>query len=100
MIQGRLDPVVSPANATAAVLAWAAAAGARPLALRLVQRGQRYPMEVTDFKAGPRVVARLVLIDRLAHAWSGAAAGQAFSDPQGPDASRLLWSFVARHLRD
>jgi poly(3-hydroxybutyrate) depolymerase len=45
-------------------------------------------------------VARLVLIDRLAHAWSGGAAGQPFSDPQGPDASRLLWSFVARHLRD
>ena len=100
VIQGRLDPVVSPANASAAVLAWAAAAGARPLAPRQVQRGQRYPMEVTDFKAGPQVVARLVLIDRLAHAWSGGAAGQAFSDPHGPDASRLLWSFVARHLRD
>ena len=100
VIQGRLDPVVSPANATAAVLAWAAAAGARPLAPRQVQRGQRYPMAVTDFKTGPRLVARLVLIDRLAHVWSGGAAGQPFSDPHGPDASHLLWSFVARHLRD
>ena len=65
-----------------------------------MQRGQRYPMTVTDFKAGRQVAATLVLVDGLAHAWSGGAARQPFSDPRGPDASRLLWAFVARHLRD
>ncbi len=100
VIQGAADAVVAPANATAAVQAWAAAAGARPAAPRTVQRGQRYPMVVTDFKVGRQVVATQVMIDSLGHAWSGGAAGQPFSDPRGPDASRLLWAFVARHLRD
>jgi poly(3-hydroxybutyrate) depolymerase len=81
------------------VPAWAAAAGATAVASRQVQRGQRYPMRVTDFKHGRQLVARQVLIDPLAHAWSGGAAGQPFSDPRGPDASRLLWSFVAAQLR-
>ena len=100
VIQGTADAVVAPANATAAVQAWAAAAGAQPAAPRTVQRGQRYPMVITDFKVGRQVVATQVLIDSLGHAWSGGAAGQPFSDPRGPDASRLLWAFVARHLRD
>jgi poly(hydroxyalkanoate) depolymerase family esterase len=99
VIQGMQDPVVAPANAGTAVQAWAAAAGALPVAPRRVQRGQRYPMVLTDYKRGRQVVARQVLIDRLAHAWSGGAAGQPFSDPLGPDASRLLWSFVAAQLR-
>jgi poly(3-hydroxybutyrate) depolymerase len=100
VIQGGLDPLVAPSNAATAVAAWATAAGAKASAPRVVQRGQRYPMAVTDFRAGRRLVATLVLIDRLAHAWSGGAAGQPFSDPRGPDASRLLWAFVSRNLRD
>ena len=100
VIQGSADAVVAPANAATAVQAWAAAAGAQATAPRTVQRGQRYPMTVTDFKMGRQVVATLVLVDSLAHAWSGGAARQPFSDPRGPDASRLLWAFVARHLRD
>jgi poly(hydroxyalkanoate) depolymerase family esterase len=99
VIQGMQDPVVAPANAGTAVQAWAAAVGARPVAPRTVQRGQRYPMVVSDFKLGRQLVARQVLIDGLAHAWSGGAAGQPFSDPHGPDASRLLWAFVAAQLR-
>jgi len=100
VIHGTADTVVAPANATAAVQAWAAAVGAQPAPPRTVQRGQRYPMAITDFKLGRQVVATQVLIDSLGHAWSGGAAGQPFSDPRGPDASRLLWAFVARHLRD
>jgi len=34
----------------------------------------------------------------LGHAWSGGKAGEPFSDPAGPDASRLIWAFVMRHL--
>ena len=99
VIQGGQDPVVAPANADTAVQGWAAAAGARPVTPRRVQRGRRHSMVVTDFKLGRQVVARQVLIDGLAHAWSGGAAGQPFSDPHGPDASRLLWAFVAAQLR-
>ena len=100
VLQGSADGVVAPANGRAAVLAWADAAGAMAGPPRQIQRGKRYPMTVTDSCcADGRTVATLVEVAGLGHAWSGGAAGQPFSDPKGPDASRLLWAFAAREFR-
>ena len=71
VIHGAADRVVSPQNGQAAAMAWADAAGARAVPVRTVQRGQRYPMSVTDFKHKGSAVATLVDIQRLGHAWSG-----------------------------
>lgn len=98
VIHGAADTVVSPHNGVAAVHAWAAAGGARAGEVRSLQRGQRYPMSVVDFKRQGRTVATLVAVDGLAHAWSGGAASQASSDARGPDASRMAWAFAARHM--
>jgi poly(hydroxyalkanoate) depolymerase family esterase len=99
VIHGDADAVVSPQNGQAAVRAWADAAGARAGPPRSVQRGKRHLMLITDFKCKGSTVATLVAVDRLAHAWSGGAAGQPFSDGQGPDASRMAWAFAARQFR-
>lgn len=99
VIHGDADAVVSPHNSQAAVQVWADAAGARAMTTRKVQRGQRYPMSVTDFKSQGSTVATLVQVGRLAHAWSGGAANTPFSDSQGPDASRMVWAFAARQFR-
>lgn len=98
VIQGSKDRVVAPANAFEAVRQWALAAGAPSVRSRTVQRGKRLPMQVVDFQRGKTVAATLVEIDGLAHAWSGGAAKEAFSDPTGPDASAMIWRFVAKHL--
>ena len=55
-------------------------------------------MTVVDFKRGRVVAATLVEIDGLAHAWSGGAAKEPFSDPAGPDATAMIWRFVAKRL--
>lgn len=99
VIHGDADTVVSPHNGHAAAQAWARAAGAMASPARSVQRGKRYPMSVTDFKRRGSTVATLVAVDGLAHAWSGGAASKAFSDGQGPDASRMAWAFAARQFR-
>ena len=99
VIQGSADALVRPGNGRAAAQAWADAAGAQATAPRTVQRGKRYPVTVTDFKLKARVVASLCEVAGLGHAWSGGASSQAFSDPNGPDASRMIWAFVARQLR-
>jgi poly(hydroxyalkanoate) depolymerase family esterase len=99
VIHGDADAVVSPHNGQAAAQVWANAANARPSASRGIQRGKRYRMLVTDFKHKGDTVATLVAVDKLAHAWSGGAASQAFSDAQGPDASRMAWAFAARQFR-
>lgn len=99
VIQGTRDRVVARVNAGEAVRQWSVAAGASARAAREVQRGKRHPMTVTDFKRGSVLAATLVEIDGLAHAWSGGAAKEAFSDPAGPDATAMIWRFFAKHLR-
>ena len=98
VIHGSADRVVAPANGQAAVQAWADAAGARPSAPRTVQRGQRYPVSLTDYRCQGRTVATLALVQGLGHAWSGGASGQAYADPRGPDASRMVWAFALRQF--
>ena len=99
VIQGSADRVVAPSNGQAAVQAWADAAGAHAAAPRRVQRGQRYPMTLTEHRVAGRSVATLALVDGLGHAWSGGAAGQDFADARGPDASRMVWAFAQRQFR-
>jgi poly(hydroxyalkanoate) depolymerase family esterase len=98
VIHGGVDTVVSAKNGRAAVQLWADACGAQAGRTRMVQRGQRHAMTVTDFTRGHSIVATLVEVGQLAHAWSGGAAGQPFSDAQGPDASRMAWAFVAKQF--
>ena len=98
VIHGGRDNVVAASNAHAAVRLWADAAEAKAGTRRSLQRGKRYPMDVTDFKRGRDVVATYVEIGGLAHAWSGGAKGEPYSDALGPDASRLAWGFAARQF--
>lgn len=98
VIHGSEDRVVVCSNGHAAVQVWAEAAGARQLQPREVRRGRRYAMTVTDFKRRTSTIATLVEIGQLGHAWSGGAARQAYSDAQGPDASRMAWAFAARQF--
>jgi poly(3-hydroxybutyrate) depolymerase len=99
VLHGNRDAVVSSRNAVAAAQVWADACGATAGAIRLQQRGQRYPMRVTEYKRRGRAVATVCEVQGLGHAWSGGAAGKAFSDPAGPDASKLIWAFAARQFR-
>jgi poly(hydroxyalkanoate) depolymerase family esterase len=99
VIQGTQDRVVASANASEAARQWAAAAGATATAPRELRRGRRHPMTVVDFKRRGHVAATLVEIHGLAHAWSGGAARQPFSDPAGPDATAMIWRFFAKRLR-
>jgi poly(hydroxyalkanoate) depolymerase family esterase len=99
VIHGDADEVVSPHNGRAAVQAWADAALAQAGTPRNVQRGKRHGMTVTDFLRRGRTVATLATVSGLAHAWSGGAAGQPYSDAHGPDASRMAWAFAARQFK-
>lgn len=98
VVHGDADGVVSPRNATATAALWAEALGASAGPVRTLQRGQRHAMQVTDFKTRGRTMVTLREVKGLAHAWSGGADNLSFSDPAGPDASALVWAFVARQL--
>ena len=99
VIHGTADGVVTANNALASARLWATSLGAREATQRTVQRGKRHATTVTDFRLGGRVVVSLHEIDRLAHAWSGGPPKQLFSDPAGPDASRLIWRFFSHRVK-
>lgn len=98
VIQGSADHLVAPGNGAEAARLWAAREGAKPSGLRSVQRGARYPATITDFKTRGRLVATLCLVNGLGHAWSGGVASWSYSDPKGPDAARMIWTFVAKQF--
>jgi poly(3-hydroxybutyrate) depolymerase len=98
VIQGNTDSLVAPGNGLAAAQLWALREAALPTRPRTIQRGARHPATLTDYKTKGRLVATLCAIQGLGHAWSGGAASQAYSDPKGPDASRMIWAFAAKQF--
>ncbi len=99
VLHGDADTVVDASNAASTAAVWATATGARPGVARTVQRGQRHPMRVTDFKRAGQTQVTLCQIAGLGHAWSGGVARLPFSDAAGPDASKLVWAFVSRQFK-
>lgn len=99
VIQGSADRVVVRSNGMRAAQAWAARTHAEPKEARVVRRGKRYPLTTMDW-FGPkrRLQVTLSEVNGLGHAWSGGAASQAYSDPKGPDASRMVWAFALREF--
>lgn len=98
VIHGASDHIVAASNGEEAAMRWGERVGAKASKPRTVQRGARYAASITDYRSRGRLVATLCEVNRLGHAWSGGAAGHSFSDPKGPDASRMIWSFVAKQF--
>jgi len=98
VIQGSKDRVVAPVNAPLLARQWAAQAGAKEGKPRIVQRGTRYPATVTNYCSQGQIVVSLCEVAGLDHAWSGGAAGHAYSDPKGPDASGMIWAFAVKQF--
>lgn len=98
VMHGAADNVVALRNAERTALWWADALDARPTTPRTQQRGARHAMRVTEYRSRGKVQVVLREVAGLGHAWSGGAASLAFSDPAGPDATALVWAFVARQF--
>lgn len=98
VIQGSVDPIVAPHNGPLAAQLWADREGAHAGQPRTVQRGKRYPVTLTDYRNRGQLVATLCMVNGLGHAWSGGAPGLPYSDPKGPDASRMAWSFMQKQF--
>jgi len=58
-----------------------------------------YLYEVRDYCFGDRTLLRQVMIDHLAHAWSGGDGHHPYNDPSGPDAATMIWRFFEQHGR-
>lgn len=95
IVQGSTDPVINPANAKR--LATDFAGDGERVVTAVPPRGETYGYQRIEF-AGGRV--REILVDGLGHAWSGGAPGASATDPRGPDATGLMWSFFSASRRN
>ena len=58
------------------------------------EAGTAHAFRLDDWHAGGALAVRRVVVEGLAHAWSGGGAARAFADPRGPSALGLLAAFV------
>lgn len=110
VIQGGRDDVVAPLNATRLIQQFAQLndladdgdgenqsidAIADTSSKQIAAGGRAF--EIRNFHDdGGRTVMRKIVVDGMGHAWAGGPAGEDFSDPAGPDASRLFWTFLSQ----
>lgn len=106
LIHGQQDDVVVPRNALQAaeqirdLAAPAVSPDANPPAMKetfMLEGGRR--CSVQEWQRDGRPLVRVCLVDGLGHAWSGGDASLPYNDAAGPDASRLIWEFVAPFRR-
>jgi poly(hydroxyalkanoate) depolymerase family esterase len=97
VVQGSSDAVINPSNAERLAADFAGAGAARTV-VAVAPRGEAYGYRLVDL-AGSGARVREVLVDGLGHAWSGGAPGASATDPRGPDATGLMWSFFSASRR-
>ncbi len=88
-LQFRVLNSLGPASASAPVSKPARTSGASPV------HGYR----LTDYHRGRKLLLRVCDIQKLEHAWSGGDCSMKYNACPGPDASRMMWDFFARHRR-
>lgn len=108
LIQGQGDRIVRPINQTQLVqqcllLNRLAAESGAPIVAKPAGRvGSRNPgraYEIGDFYLRKKLLLRVARIAHLEHAWSGGDGSLAFNSSAGPDASKMMLDFFARHRR-
>lgn len=108
LIHGARDPVVRHINATQLTAQFAiinAPAITRPepvsrsYAARTSGRSPRHAYQTETYYAGQKPLLMRCEINSLGHAWSGGDGSLAFTVPEGPDATLMMWTFFARHQR-
>lgn len=108
LLHGRSDQVVRPVNLAQLarqfkVLNQLAPQSAMPMVAKPAgAAGGRNPAHayyMHDYLAGRKLMLRTCEILQLEHAWSGGDCTLRFNACGGPDASKLMWEFFARHRR-
>jgi poly(hydroxyalkanoate) depolymerase family esterase len=105
VFQGDADPTVNVANGQQTIDQWtetddrASASVGAGAATQGSAGGKSFTHTTySDVKSGG-VLLEYYLVSGLAHAWSGGSTAGTFTDPNGPDATTLMWQFFAAHGR-
>ena len=108
LIQGESDKVVRPVNQTQLMrqsLLLNRMPGDTMVTVERMPAGRpggRNPAnayQIQDFQVGKTLLLRVAQIEQLEHAWSGGDPSLSFNAKAGPDASKMMLEFFAKHRR-
>jgi poly(hydroxyalkanoate) depolymerase family esterase len=104
VVHGGADAVVSVRNADETAAQWVGLhnlIGTGPALREQAERVAReggYTVRYTEWTSMADVpLVTRIRIDELGHAWSGGSTAGTFADPKGPEVSRQIAAFCARH---
>jgi hypothetical protein len=113
LFHGTADYTVAPINAHQILSQWAqtndrASDGldnnniddtADQTATGTVSGGRNYTQYIYKDTAGKRVMEKY-MIEGMGHAWSGGSTSGSYTDPKGPNATKLSWNFFKSHPKN
>jgi len=98
-IHGGADRVVAPVNSRQLAAQWAGVHKLTATAPETSTQGGLGVERTVWPGADGHPAVELMIVDGLAHAWSGGSAQGTCTDPRGPDATRLILAFFLAHAR-
>ena len=107
LLHGQADKVVRPINQAQLaqqfkILNRLGPENAAPIMLKPAGRSKISPSNpylLQDYVAAKKLLLRVCEILHLEHAWSGGDCTLQYNACNGPDASKMIWEFFARHRR-
>ncbi|HET7464626.1 MAG TPA: PHB depolymerase family esterase [Longimicrobium sp.] len=96
---GGADPVVSPVNSRQLAAQWAGVLKLHSLAPERTTEGGLAVERTVWPGADGKPMVELRIVDGLTHAWSGGSKDGTYTDPRGPDATRIILDFLLAHRR-
>jgi poly(hydroxyalkanoate) depolymerase family esterase len=103
LIHGHDDRVVRRINQDQLALQFRVLNGLGPgtaaAAVDKPARSGAHAYRLQDYRHGRKLLLRVCEVQQLEHAWSGGDCSLKYNACPGPDASRMMWDFFARHRR-
>ena len=113
VFHGAADPSVNPRNATQVIEQFAQtndyaddgqdndSVVGTPTSQAAYHPPAKHGYTIYDYRYDGQLLMRKVVVDDMKHAWSGGkrSALDPYYDPQGPDASSMIWDFFSQHVR-
>jgi poly(hydroxyalkanoate) depolymerase family esterase len=97
VFHGDRDTTVHPANGDEVIVQASAGANLQKTVHSGVAGGGRAYTQTVHADDSGRPIAEHWVLHGSGHAWSGGSAAGSYTDPRGPDASREMMRFFARH---
>lgn len=99
IIQGTADQIVNPTNADRLLSDFLPPDTVKGPPGNFPPEGDKLGYEVFDWSAGGKLIVRELLVEGMDHAWSGGLPDMAYSDPRGPSATQMIWTFFTNFSR-